>query len=141
MISAPMLSVLGYSVDPEIRWFTNWGAVSKTVWTNPWRSTMARASRTSWCVWGGPQDRYAGPEQPQLQVGAGRRPCVGGMAEGLGRPFRVSVAKGDDRRHDHATVIGQPLGGAQRAISVAESKAETGFELVGLGQEDRVVAP
>jgi hypothetical protein len=58
----------------------------------------------------------------------------------LGRFFGVSGGESDDRRHDDAPVAGQSLGDTSGAFLVTQIKTDTGFELVGAGQKDGVVA-
>ena len=78
--------------------------------------------------------------QPQFQVGPDRDSLGRGVAQGLCRLFGVPGRESDDHRHDEAPVIGQFPGEAPGAFVIAETETEAGFELVGLGEKDGVVA-
>ena len=66
-------------------------------------------------------------------------PSAGALLRAWAACFGVPGGESDDRRHDDAPVLRQPLGDACGAALVTETEADAGFELVGLGEKDGVV--
>jgi hypothetical protein len=78
--------------------------------------------------------------QPQLQIRPDRGSLRRGALEGLGCFRRVPRGQSDNRGHNQAPVIGQPPDDACGTGLVAQTKTQPGFELIGLGKQDGVIA-